>query len=59
MTTRYSRHVLVIEDDVETAEPLANRLGNASYVVDIAGDGENGLSTSVRHRLGAIDEHTG
>jgi RNA polymerase sigma-70 factor (ECF subfamily) len=36
----------VIEDDVETAEPLANYVGNAGHVVDIAVDGEGGLSTS-------------
>lgn len=45
-TTRGSRHVLVIEDDVESAEPLANCVGNATYVVEIAADGEAGLSTS-------------
>ena len=35
----------MIEDDVETAELLANCVGNADYVVDIAADDEAGLST--------------
>jgi DNA-binding response OmpR family regulator len=37
----------VIEDDVETAELLANCVGNAGHVVDIAADDEDGLSTSI------------
>ena len=40
----------MIEDDVETAALLANCVGNADYVVDIAADDEAGLST-----LRAID----
>ena len=38
-----ARHVLVIEDDAETAEQLADCLKSNGYEVDLAVDGENGL----------------
>ena len=36
----------MIKDDVETAELLANCLGNGEHVIDIAADDEDGLITS-------------
>src|SRR5271166_6710838 len=39
----YARHVLVIEDDVETAEQLVDCLKSSGYEVDLAADGEDGL----------------
>jgi two-component system OmpR family response regulator len=38
-----ARHVLVIEDDAETAEQLADCLRTSGYEVDLAVDGEEGL----------------
>ena len=40
---RRARHVLVIEDDAETAEQLADALQTNGYRVDLAVDGEDGL----------------
>ena len=37
------RHVLVIEDDLETAEQLVHYLSASGYSVDLAVDGEEGL----------------
>jgi two-component system OmpR family response regulator len=39
----HSRHVLVIEDDAETAEQLVDCLKSSGYRVDLAVDGEAGL----------------
>src|SRR5215469_5605155 len=39
----YARHVLVIEDDAETAEQLVDCLRTSGYEVDLAADGEDGL----------------
>src|ERR1700758_5220835 len=39
----YARHVLVIEDDAETAEQLVDCLRTSGYQVDLAADGEDGL----------------
>ena len=39
-----ARHILVIEDDVETAEQLVDCLRSNGYGVDLAVDGEDGLS---------------
>src|ERR1700758_1289655 len=39
----YARHVLVIEDDAETAEQLVDCLRTSGYSVDLALDGEDGL----------------
>src|SRR6516165_5773263 len=39
----YARHVLVIEDDVETADQLVDCLKSSGYEVDLAIDGEEGL----------------
>ena len=38
-----ARHVLVIEDDAETAEQLVDCLKTSGYRVDLAADGEEGL----------------
>ena len=38
-----ARHILVIEDDAETAEQLIDCLKTSGYSVDLAADGENGL----------------
>src|SRR6516164_11777004 len=38
-----ARHVLVIEDDAETAEQLLDCLRTSGYEVDLAVDGEEGL----------------
>ena len=38
-----ARHVLVIEDDAETADQLADCLKSNGYEVDLAADGEDGL----------------
>ena len=40
---RSARHVLVIEDDAETAEQLVDALQTSGYRVDLAVDGEDGL----------------
>jgi len=37
------RHILVIEDDAETAEQLMDCLQTSGYSVDLAADGEDGL----------------
>jgi two-component system OmpR family response regulator len=39
----HARHVLVIEDDAETADQLADCLKSNGYAVDLAADGEDGL----------------
>jgi two-component system, OmpR family, response regulator len=39
-----ARHILVIEDDAETAEQLVDCLRSNGYDVDLAADGEDGLS---------------
>src|SRR6516165_4019580 len=39
----YARHVLVIEDDAETADQLVDCLKSSGYQVDLAVDGEEGL----------------
>src|SRR6516225_5303666 len=44
-----ARRVLVVEDDAETAEQLVDCLRTSGYEVDLAKDGEEGLS----HALGA------
>jgi len=38
-----ARHILVIEDDTETAERLVDCLHTSGYSVDLAADGEDGL----------------
>src|SRR5215472_2101613 len=38
-----ARHILVIEDDTETAEQLVDCLHTSGYSVDLAADGEDGL----------------
>ena len=38
-----ARHILVIEDDAETAEQLVDCLQMGGYGVDVAADGEDGL----------------
>ncbi len=44
MTACSARRVLVIEDDAETAEQLADCLRGSGYCVDLAADGDEGLS---------------
>src|SRR5580700_7718563 len=39
----YARHVLVIEDEAETADQLVDCLKSSGYEVDLAVDGEDGL----------------
>src|SRR5215468_4847289 len=39
----HARHVLVIEDDAETAEQLVDCLQSSGYDADLAVDGEDGL----------------
>ena len=39
----HARHVLVIEDDAETADQLTDCLKSRGYEVDLAADGEDGL----------------
>ena len=39
----HARHVLVIEDDAETAEQLGDCLQSSGYDVDLAVDGDDGL----------------
>src|SRR5215472_9212266 len=41
---RNARRVLVIEDDAETAEQVTDCLRTSGYAVDLAVDGEEGLS---------------
>ena len=47
MTARTLRRVLVIEDDCETAEQVADCLASNGYNVDRAADGEEGLSRAL------------
>lgn len=44
---RSARRVLVIEDDLETAEQIADCLRMNTYSVDIAADGEDGLNRAL------------
>src|SRR5262249_54065785 len=45
--TSAARRVLVIEDDGETAGQVADCLQDNGYVVDIAGDGEEGVARAL------------
>ena len=45
------RRILVIEDDSETAEQLVDFLSTSGYQVDLASDGNDGLSR------GSSDDH--
>jgi two-component system, OmpR family, response regulator len=47
MKDRAVRRVLVVEDDAETADQLADCLGTNGYDVDLASDGEEGLSRAI------------
>ena len=51
------RRILVIEDDSETAEQLVDFLSTSGYQVDLASDGNDGLSrgTSADYAVMAID----
>ena len=51
------RRILVIEDDLETAEQLVDFLSTSGYQVDLASDGNDGLSrgTSADYAVMAID----
>ena len=42
-----ARHILVIEDDAETAGQLADCLQTSGYSVDLAADGEDGLKRAL------------
>jgi two-component system, OmpR family, response regulator len=50
VTAHTARRVLVIEDDAETAEQIADSLQSNGYHVDLAADGEEGL----RHAMEAV-----
>jgi two-component system OmpR family response regulator len=54
---RGRRRILVIEDDPETAEQLVDFLSTSGYQVDLAGDGNDGLSCgrSVDYAVMTID----
>ena len=41
------RRVLVIEDDLETAEQVTDSLRRNAYSVDLAADGEDGLNRAL------------
>ena len=49
--------ILVIEDDRETAEQLVDSLATSGYEVDLAVDGEDGLSRarSAKYAVMTID----
>jgi two-component system, OmpR family, response regulator len=47
MTAQRTRRVLVIEDDPETAEQLADCLARSGYSIDLATDGEEGLERAL------------
>jgi two-component system OmpR family response regulator len=46
--------VLVIEDDAEAAEYMVKGLRESGHVVDLAGDGENGLSMATAGKYDAL-----
>ena len=47
MIARSERMVLVVEDDAETAEQVADCLGASGYFVDLALDGDHGLARAL------------
>jgi two-component system OmpR family response regulator len=47
VVARSERRVLVIEDDAETAEQVADCLRTSGYSVDLAPDGDDGLSRAL------------
>ncbi|MEV6851657.1 response regulator [Actinoplanes sp. NPDC051411] len=47
-------YVLLIEDDPQAAELMCTQLNHAGYRVDVAGDGETGLSAARAHAPDAI-----
>jgi signal transduction histidine kinase/DNA-binding response OmpR family regulator len=47
-------YVLLIEDDPQAAELMCTQLNTAGYRVDVAGDGETGLSAARTHAPDAI-----
>ena len=47
-------YILLIEDDLQSAELMTAQLTTAGYRVEVAGDGETGLSTARGHRPDAI-----
>jgi two-component system OmpR family response regulator len=47
-------HILVIEDDSETAQYLAKGLGEAGHVMDHAGDGDDGLHLALTNHYDAL-----
>ena len=51
------RHVLVIEDDPDTAEQVAGCLSTSGYTVDLASDGDEGLARgrSARYAVMTVD----
>jgi two-component system, OmpR family, response regulator len=54
---RRRRRILVIEDDPETAEQLVDSLATSGYQVDLAVDGNDGLSrgSSAEYAVMTID----
>jgi two-component system, OmpR family, response regulator len=47
VTARSARRVLVIEDDAETVEQIADCLCRSGYYVDVATDDEEGLARAI------------
>jgi CheY-like chemotaxis protein len=54
IATRGQAYVLLIEDDPQAAELMCTQLNGAGYRVDVAGDGETGLSAARTHAPDAI-----
>ena len=47
-------HVLVVEDDIETARYLQKGLSESGHVVELVHDGADGLSLALDHRFDAL-----
>ena len=47
-------HVLVVEDDIETARYLQKGLSESGHVVELIHDGADGLSLALDHRFDAL-----
>ena len=47
-------HVLVVEDDIETARYLQKGLTESGHVVELVHDGADGLALALDHRFDAL-----